>query len=190
MLATYFPERRLNLGLNKASRAKVIRVSLLPMLIVAALLSGVALTFIFSSIELLGYPDSGAAPEFWGRFYRVTLTVRYLYPLAVALLVVAGLGQWRRAEGAWMLLIGGCLALFALAFALVSGVMSAAFDGREALLDLHTGTWSDMSYTLGFLAIGYFFVAYRASTVVRPQRSPRPPGRRGGRRRRPAPEPS
>ncbi len=113
----------------------------------------------------------------------VSVAVSFLLPLALALLFAAGIRRWSLQEGSWMFLIGGILAAIAAAAGLLTVMIYAITEDRELLSDLRPGTWREISATFGFLAIGYFFVAYRAAA----QRPRRRTGPRPRRRRPPSP---
>jgi hypothetical protein len=163
----------LTFDLSERSRRRILWVSALPALIVSAVLTDISLGYALD--EYL------PPPEFWERVSAVAGTVQYaMLPLGVAVLVAAGLRPWSRSEGSWLLLIGLSLATAAFGLATVSSGMHALY-GLEEAQDLRAYTWASAAYPAGFLAIGYFFLAYRALAGEQ-----RPPVRRPG-RYRPAP---
>ena len=102
--------RPLNLRwkIDDASRRRLILTSALPAFVVAAQLTEVALIYAFSQSELY-YPGAfeDGPGEFWERLYRVaTTSVQALLPAAIAVLFLAGIIRWTRAEGSWMFLAG------------------------------------------------------------------------------------
>jgi hypothetical protein len=144
-----------------------------------------AISLAYSDLELyaLGTDNSvisgfyvQQAPAFWRRVHSVTDALQVLQPLALALLFAAGLQHWSRAEGSWMRLIG--ISLAALAFAPGAFVVGAyAVLDRADTRDLESLTWMRVSPSVGLVAIGYFFLAYRAAQPVRTaarRRRPRP----------------
>lgn len=160
-VATYFGFPRLVLRLNERSRKRITRVSILPAAVFTATLIGVSLEINF------GAEISLAAPQFWQRVAATSFHMQALVPLAVALVFASGLRPWSRAEGSWMLLIGAALAAVALGLGLSAALMYALLSFEDAQL-LHVYDWATIARVAGFLAVGYFFVAYRSIASRRP----------------------
>jgi hypothetical protein len=178
--------------LTSSSRRRLAWLSLAPGVVLAAAIIHAAISLSYSdsalyspspdfSIVNILNPDilnyyGDQAPEPVRRLYAVTETLQALEPLALSLLFAAGLHRWSRAEGSWMGVIGAFLA--GIAFA-----PGAFAVGAYAVLDqtddrgLHVPIWVSLARTFGLMAVGYFFLAYRAIQPVRATI----------RRRRPAP---
>ena len=60
-----------------------------------------------------------------------------------------------------MFTIGLSLAVIAMGLAVVGTLLFGVFDTRDAF-NWHASTWLFIASEFGFLAIGYFFVAFRA----------------------------
>ena len=168
----------LTFDLDERSRRRIMWVSALPALIVCAVLTEISLGYALD--QRLPPPDP------WDRVGGVALALEIgMLPVAVAILFAASLRPWRRAEGSWLLLIGLALAITALGLATVSSGMFAAFGGEEAQ-NLRAYTWLSSAQQFGLLAIGYFFLAFRALVIG----GRRPAVRRPHRYRPPAEGPS
>jgi len=141
----------------------------------------ISLVYTYSPAELLQLEFG--APELWQRLYRAVTTLDMLTPAAVGILFLAGLRSWSHAEGSWMLLTGGLLATVAVAFGILVTLVLTATDDQDFLNDLRVQwLWMDIAQTFGFLAVGFFFVAYRglapetrAAPRTKPRRSEAPP---------------
>jgi len=165
---------RLTFDLDERSRRRIMWVSVLPALIVSAVLTEISLGY---ALE-----QNVPPPDFWDRVGGVASAVEFgMLPVAVAILFAAGLRPWRRAEGSCLLLIALALAITALGLATVSSGMFAVFDPQKAQ-NLRAYTWLTTAQPFGLLAIGYFFLAFRAlviggrrPAVRRPRRYPPPP---------------
>jgi len=174
--------------LTHRSRRRLAWVSLAPGVVLAAAVIHAAISLSYSDLALYGFPGGGGstvlgsfgffpdqAPTFWRRLFAVTEALQTLAPLALALLFAAGLQRWSRAEGSWMRVIGVSLAGIALAagaFAAGGYVVLDRTDDRG----LHLTTWMSLARTFGLMAVGYFFLAYRAIQPVRTNtRRRRPP---------------
>jgi hypothetical protein len=168
-VATYFGFPRLVLQLNERSRKRIMRVSILPAAVFVAQLIGVSLRIKFGVWQ--DFPE----PEFWQRVGATSSLTQALLPLAVAVVFASGFRPWGRAEGSWMFLIGAALAAVSLGLGLSAALMYALFSPDDAQL-LHADAWAGTASDAGFLAVGYFFVAYRSLAVAStPLTSPRGP---------------
>lgn len=184
----YFGGSEMPLPLSPESRCRLMWVSLAPGVVLAAAVISMALILIFEDNALFGFIDGGddsflfrdagfhGVPLFWRRLYAACEALQVLEPLALALLFAAGLQRWSRAEGSWMRVIGVSLAAVALASgAFVVGAYAVL--SRSDVQDLDTFTWMKLARTFGYMAIGYFFLAYRATQPIRAttrRRRPRP----------------
>ena len=165
-VAIYFGFPRLVFRLNESSRKRIMRVSILPASVFAATLISVSLEINFGGSITL------EMPEFWQRVAATSSLMQALLPLAVAVLFASGLRPWGRAEGSWMFLIGAALAAVSLGLGLSAALMGALFSWEDAQL-LYASDWASIARVAGFLAIGYFFVAYRSMpTAPRPLTAP------------------
>jgi hypothetical protein len=147
--------------LDERSRRRLIQAAALPALLIVAMLIRIPLLIVYSPAELADLDEFGA-PELWQALYRLLTTLDILTPTAVAILFLAGLRAWSRAEGSWMLLVGGLLATIAMAFGVLYALVLTVTDDQEVLNDLRVNwLWYDITQTFGLLAVGFFFVAYR-----------------------------
>jgi hypothetical protein len=144
-VATYFGFPRLVLQLNERSRKRIMRVSILPAVVFVGTLIGVSLEINFGA--------------------EISFHMQALVPLAVALVFASSFRLWSRAEGSWMFLIGAALAAVSLGLGLSAALMYALLNWDDAQL-LHVYDWATIARVAGFLAVGYFFVAYRSLAVV------------------------
>ncbi len=154
-VAAYFGLSRLDFRLEEDSWKRIVRVSILPTVVFAATLIQVSLRIKFAESMPL------EMPEFWQRVESISDLAPALVPLAVAAVFASGLRPWSRAEGSWMFLIGAALAAVSLGLVLSAAFMYALL-GREDAHLLRAYTWAFVGYVAGFLAVGYFFVAYRS----------------------------
>ena len=159
-IATYFGFPRLVFRLNEDSRKRIMRVSILPAAVFAGTLINVSLQIKFRD----AWPEM---PEFWQRVAITSDVAQELVPLAVAVVFAFGLRPWSRAEGSWMFLIGAALAAVSLGLGLSAALMYALL-GLEDALHLYAYVWVYTAHVAGFLAVGYFFVAYRAMATGQP----------------------
>ncbi|HEU4758808.1 MAG TPA: hypothetical protein VFT91_02385 [Dehalococcoidia bacterium] len=165
------------LRLTRRSQRRLVWVSFLPMLVVSAILIDLALSYAFDSLFLGAAGQS--VPDAWSRLSAVSDTLRsFGMPLALAIFFAAGTQGWSRAEGSWMFLTGAVLAFLALGLGLASMLIYALEDIRDTQM-WRPQTWTFIANELSFLAVGYFFVAYRAGALARAPRA-------RVRRRRPA----
>ena len=146
----------LSFKLDHESQLRVVLVSVLPALVVCALLVIVGLDYAFDLERDM--------PEAWLRVSLVSsLASTAFLPIAIAILFASGIGTWNRAAGSWMFVIGLSLAVIAMGLAMAGTLLFAAYDTLDAF-HWHANTWLLIASELGLLAIGYFFVASRALT--------------------------
>jgi hypothetical protein len=161
----YFGSAHAPMRLGPEERRRLLWTSTAPAVIVLAVLISTALSIIYSRGELFDGPlgSHGSAPFLLRRVYTVSMELRVLQSLPLALLFAAGLQPWTRAEGSWMILIGTALAATAtVCGAFVVGV--AAVLGQDDH-GLRTDLWRNIAWSFSLLAVGYFFLAYRAATA-------------------------
>ena len=164
LYGTYLRPLNLEWRLGGASRRRVILASFLPALVIVAELVRTIMFYSFSPAELIG---RGISSEPWHHIYVAVNNLRVLSAVAVAVLFCSGLGRWSRAEASWMFLVGTLLAIIAIVLGFLAILVLTAIDDPDVILDLRLQfLWPDVSQTFGFLAIGFFFVAYRGLTEV------------------------
>jgi hypothetical protein len=154
--------RPLNLEwrLGERSKRRLMQAAALPALLIAAMLARAVLEYAYGPGDLIA--NEFGAPELVQRFYRAVGSLDLLTPAAVAVLFLAGLRSWSRAEGSWMLLTGGLLAAIANVFGVLITLLYSATTDFDVLYDLRVfNLWPDIVQTFGLLAVGFFFVAYR-----------------------------
>ena len=152
--------RPLNLEwrLDEGSKRRLMQAAALPAVLILAILARALLDYAYGPDVL---DDGFGAPELVQGFYRAVYAVDALTPAAVAVLFLAGLHRWSRAEASWMLLAGGLLASVAVAFGSMYTLLIAVTEDQAFLYDLRVDLWYDITQTFGLLAVGFFFVAYR-----------------------------
>ena len=164
LYGTYLRPLNLEWRLGGASRRRVIFASFLPALVIVAELVRTIMFYSFSWAELIG---RGISSEPWHHIYVAVNNLHLLSAVAVAVLFFSGLGRWSRAEASWMFLVGTLLAIIAIVLGFLAILILTALDDPDLILDLRLQfLWPDVSQTFGFLAIGFFFVAYRGLTEV------------------------
>jgi hypothetical protein len=154
--------RPLNLEwrLGERSKRRLMQAAALPALVIAAMLARAVLEYAYGPGGLVA--DESGAPEVVLRFYRAVGGLDLLTPAAVAVLFLAGLRSWSRAEGSWMLLTGGLLAATAIVLGVLITLLASATTDFDLLYELRVfSLWPDIVDTFGLLAVGFFFVAYR-----------------------------
>jgi hypothetical protein len=176
-LFAYLGYERLNLDLDEESRGQVMRASIAPLIVIVALAVQLWVDYRYEG-PFFAYEEE--VPTFWQRTYGAAYTIAsFGLPLAVALLFASGIARWTRPAGSWMTVIGLTLVILSVGFG-VSAAAIHVFEDPQQAFTLRSQTWASWSYNFAFLAIGYFFVAYRAGhpPTVRLRRS-RPVPRRG-----------
>jgi hypothetical protein len=139
--------------LSGRERDWLIYISILPLLVIATI-----------AIELYIRIDSGNFTQLADnyRFYLASQTIANLaLPISVAVLFVAGVAPVSRPMASWAALIASVLILIALvsgAFVtvVVFGTSASGLPNRY-----YSDVWRTLSDAVGFLAIGYAFLAYR-----------------------------
>jgi hypothetical protein len=158
----YFGSARAPLRLTAKAKQRVLWTSAAPGVIVGAVLVSTAISIVYSQQDLSIFNAGLGPPLLIRRAYIVSLQIRSLDIIALALLFAAGLQSWTRAEGSWMILMGTALASVAL-------VCGAFLVGAYAVLDpldtddIRADLWGGIAWDFGLLAIGYFFLAYRGA---------------------------
>lgn len=174
-LFAFLGYERLTLDLDERSRGQVIRASVVPAVVVVALALQLYVEVRWDNS--FSGSSGGQVPESWQRVYTASYIVtQFGPPLAAALLFASGIQPWTRSGGSWMILFGAGFVVLAVGFGVSAVTLHIVEDAQQALT-LRSPTWTNWATTFGWLAIGYFFVAYRASrTPLRLQR-PGPPRR-------------
>jgi hypothetical protein len=159
---------RLDFEIDEYSRGKIMRASILPGIVFVAALIRLGIELVLESpISFGGFAGLGGddTPDEWARLHRMMYQLGHLKYVAVASMFVAGMARWSRQEGSWMLLIGGVLGGLSVFGGVFLAVLFAASDDGEFLyVDLRSYSFELLAETLGILAIGYCFLAYRALT--------------------------
>ena len=159
----YFGYRRLTFQLDRISTGRLAWVSVLPLAVVVAL----AVQLIaFYRLEGFGYRDGTIWVE---AFWIADIGIKIGIPLSLAVCFAAGLQKWSRAAGSWMLMIGLTLVMTAAGLGAASIALVAA-NGVEQAFEFKVQSWTQWSASLAFLAVGYFYLAYRAGLNRRPRR--------------------
>jgi hypothetical protein len=167
--------RPLNLDwrLDERSKRRLMQACALPAIVIAAMLSRALLEYTYGPEDLVA--DEFGAPELVQRFYRAVASLDLLTNAAVAVLFLAGLRSWSRAEGSWMLLVGGLLTAVAIVLGALITLSYTATTDVDLLLDLRVFTlWPDIVDTCGLLAVGFFFVAYPGLSSPNAERATQP----------------
>lgn len=154
------------------SRRRLMQACALPAIVILALIIRTLIEYSYAPEDLRG--DESGPPEFVQALHRAVASVDLLTPAAVAVLFLAGLRRWSRAEGSWMLLAGGLLATIAIAFGALLTLVYTATTDFDVLRDLRVLIlWPDIVQTFGLLSVGFFFVAYRGLSSP-PEETPAP----------------
>lgn len=175
-LFAFLGYERLTLDLDERSRGQVMRANVMPLIVVLALAVQLGVDVWYDS-SAFAFSDPSVVPEFWQRAYAAGYIVtQFGPPLAAAILFVSAIQPWTRAGGSWMLILGVLFVILAVGFGVSAATLHVVEDTQRAAR-LRSFTWMTWATTFGWLAIGYFFVAYRAGrTPLRWQR-PGPPRR-------------
>lgn len=154
-IAALFGLTRFTFRLSSRERDWLIYISILPLLVIAAI-----------AFELYIRIHSGNLNQLLAdnyRLYAVSQTIASLaLPISVAILFVAGVAPVSRPMASWTALLASILILIAL----VSGafVTVVILGSPASSLDpsrYYSDVWRALSYSCGFLAVGYAFLAYR-----------------------------
>ena len=162
-IGRYFGYRRLTFDLDGISLARVLWVSVCPLSVILALVIVVIASY---QLDDFVFRDNT-------RWYEASVIAgiwtRAGVPISIGVAFAAGTQKWSRAAGSWMLLLGSMLVLAGAGFAAAS-VALVVSAGAEEAFDLKVHIWTEWAYSLTFLAVGYFYVAYRAGLNHRPRR--------------------
>ncbi len=174
----YFGITGLDFRLTEESRERIVWASLLPFALLCAMLIDLSLDLYFGrpSSPLFDLP-----PEGWQRAQNASITLSAVLPfVCLAVLFLAGVSRWSRAEATWMLAIGAVLASAAvLAAAATTAIRTFELDQlRQG--DLRVYTWMRWTQSFAVLAAGYGFIAYRGLAAGQRRRAPRPGPREAG----------
>jgi len=164
MYDTYLRQLNPEWSLPPGSGRRLAVVNLFPLIVLGALLTEVALSYVFSPGELyFGDELEGGGPaEVWQRLYRFASTaLETLLAVSIGVLFLVGVRGLRRAEGSWMLVFGIVLTTTALIFGIAATLVFTATEDADLISDFGARSWQRIAATCGFLSIGYFFVAYR-----------------------------
>jgi len=141
-------------SLDESSRRRLIAISAIPFLAVAAM---VALSWLTVDI---GRPSAySVAPEALQRGEMAAgYALSVLTPLSLAVLLGAGFLELTDPERKWALALAAGAALVALGFAATVVVMSLGL-GLLLALDYFVNTWAGLGADLGLIAAGYAYCA-------------------------------
>ena len=148
--------------LDESSRRRLMAISAIPFLAVAAMIARSWLSVVIG--PPVYYPDESEAlmRGQGAAFYAMSV----LTPLSLAVLLGAGFLELTDPERKWALALAGGAALTALGFAATVIVMSLGLGlvlSSQYLVD----TWAELGANLGLIAAGYAYCA-------RPRRRPTP----------------
>ncbi|MFQ5472835.1 MAG: hypothetical protein ACE5FA_08130 [Dehalococcoidia bacterium] len=164
-IGRYFGYHRLTFELDRVSMGRLAWVSVLPLAVVVALSISLIASY---RLETVGFAET--EPVSWMKtFWAAETLVRFGVPLSLAILFASGMQKWSRGAGSWMLMIGLALVFASAGFGAASLALFAFANPQEAF-DLRVTTWTQWSFNLALLSVGYFYVAYRAGLNRRPRR--------------------
>jgi len=138
--------------LDDASRRRLMAISAIPFLAVAAMVAESWLTVV------IGWPLSGASEAMERGQGAASLVLWILAPLSLALLIGAGALELTDGERMWSLALAAGAALVALGFAATVVVMALGL-GQELALRHFVNTWAILGRDLGLIAAGYVYCA-------------------------------
>lgn len=169
--------RGLEFTLTEGDKTRLLYASILPSILLAANLIGLALDIYYGD-ELVfvgggsGFFPGGPVPEFWQRVYNIAEILSGVGVIALAGLFIAGIPRVSRGVGSWAagiamlsLAVAGC---FMAGAAFVLGVLELPSD---TIQDLRVHLWVSWSHDAGLIAVGYAFLAYRglSDSTYRPR---------------------
>jgi hypothetical protein len=164
-IAALFGLTSFTFRLGRRERDWLIYISILPLLVIAAI-----------AVELYIRIDLGNATQLGDnyRFYVASQDIPSLaLPVSVAVLFVAGVAPVSKPVASWAALIASVLILIAfVSGAFVTIVDLGASASRFDPTRYYSDVWRTLSYACGFLAVGYAFLAYRG--LNRTTQLPRP----------------
>jgi hypothetical protein len=165
-LGRMFGYRRMRFDLDESSLSRLVWVSVLPVSVITA-----ASVWTLGSYEVNNASGSGfGGQNAWDEAFWIGRTgMEVGVPLSLAAAFAAGLGGWSRGAGSWALVVGAVLMFAAAGFGAASiGLILS--EGLFHALELRLLLWTEWSVALGFLAIGYFFLAHRGGQRQRGRR--------------------
>jgi len=153
-LLSMFQLEGVSFALDESSRRRLMAISAIPFLAVAAM---VALSWLTVDI---GRPSAySVAPEALQRGEMAAgSALSVLTPLSLAVLLGAGFLELTDPERKWALALAAGAALVALGFAATVVVMSLGL-GLHLALDYFVNTWAGLGADLGLIAAGYIYCA-------------------------------
>ena len=162
-IGRYFGYHRLTFDLDPVSVGRLGWVSILPLSVIVALAVATLASYRtddFQSLDLNTWRQVSLT---------AAISIQAGVPLSLAVAFAAGMQKWSRAAGSWMLMFGLTLLLAGAGFGAASVVL-AVTTSFESVFDVKVQLWTQWSASLAFLAVGYFYVAYRAGLNRRPRR--------------------
>ena len=169
-ISHYFGITGLDFTLTDESRERILWASFIPFALLCAMLIDLSLDLYFGRPA---FPFHGP-PEGWQRVQNASRAISGLLPfISLAVLFLASISRWSRAEASWMLAIGVVLIVAAVAAgAATTAIRVFALDSTK-LFDLRFYTWMQWTQNFGLLAVGYCFIAYRGLAASQRRRAPR-----------------
>jgi hypothetical protein len=139
-------------ALDDESRRRLMAISAVPFLAVAAIVAQSWLTVV------IGYPPVHTPEALERGAGAAGLALWVLAPLSLAALIGVGSLNLTDGERMWSLLLAAAAALVALGFAVTAVVMALAL-GRQLALQYFVNTWATLGGDLGLIAAGYAYCA-------------------------------
>ena len=167
---SYFGVTNLDFRLTKDSRQRILSVSFLPFVVLCAMLVNLSLDLYFGRAA----SPFNLPPEGWQRILNASDTLSGVLPfISLAVLFLAGISRWSRAEGSWMLVAGVGFIIASLAAAAVATAIRAVELDSAKQFDLRVYIWARWAANFGMLAVGYCFVGYRGLAASQRRQAPR-----------------
>ena len=142
-------------ALDEGSKRRLMAISAIPFLAVAAMVAQAWLTVVIGGPGTFDSPPSEALLR--GQD-AASVAAAVLTPLSLAVLIAAGVLDLTDAERMWALALAAGAALVALGFAVTSVVMALGLDQFHAS-QFHINVWLRLGSNLGFIAAGYAYCA-------------------------------
>jgi len=147
-------------SLDDASRRRLMAMSAIPFLAVAAMVADSWLSVVIGQ-PVFASDESEALQRGQG---AAALALSVLTPLSLAVLICAGVLELTDGERIWALALAAGAALVALGFAATVVVMALGL-GQNLALQFFVNTWAILGGDLALIAAGYLYCA-------RPRRRP------------------
>ena len=168
-IAAWFDIRALDFRLSRVDRRRLVLVSSLPALV----LVGDILLFYLQAFHDTPFPaestlldgtDPGTST--WERLYHFASGMQTpVVLIAVALLFVYSIAAVPRSQASWALVVTVNMVCLSFVLALLSALPRSLADSSSAIRDWYVQISAGLAFHLGFLAIGYAFLAFRGLSV-------------------------